>query len=495
MKKLLCVLLASLMLVGTLASCGVGNEENTTVGNNVTVAEGETREPLEIPDTRYDNTELCFLTRDQSEWSTVEIFAENQTTDSDNISTAVFERNDRILQAYGVTITELKKGLGDHHTSLTNEVAAPTGDFQGVITDTGTSASFATNGYLWNLNSDEVEYMDFTKPWWDTAMAEGMSIDEKLYFATGDLLTSDNDATFVILFNKQIATECNLPDLYEQVANKTWTMNTFYEFEQLAVRDNNGNSKLDYDSDVCGFAYTVDVPYCLLFGGGITMCTKDENDLPIYQLDVERADNIADMGKNIFSKDHTINLNDVVNATSITMYEIGQKTFGEGHALFMGEVMQCVTRLRGFEADFGILPYPMYNEQQGNYYSMMHTTASCVSIPKSVNDKQITMVSTMIEAMAYHSVDTLTEQYYEINLKTRDAKDEKSGPMMDMILSSRVCDLTYYYGWGSNAFTTLASCVLPSNNKNVASQSKRFQTSIERSITQLLRAMDKAENK
>ncbi|MBR5124753.1 MAG: hypothetical protein IKU90_06445, partial [Clostridia bacterium] len=83
----------------------------------------------------------------------------------------------------------------------------------------------------------------------------------------------------------------------------------------------------------------------------------------------------------------------------------------------------------------------------------------------------------------------------EINLKTRDAKDEKSGPMMDMILSSRVCDLTYYYGWGSNAFSTLASCVLPSSNKNVASQSKRFQTSIERSITQLLRAMDKAENR
>ncbi|MBR5124514.1 MAG: hypothetical protein IKU90_05220, partial [Clostridia bacterium] len=338
MKKLLCVLLAALMLVGTLASCGVGNEEDTTVGSNVTAKEEETREPLEIPDTRYDGTELCFLTRDQSEWSTVEIFAESQTTDSDNISTAVFERNDRILQAYGVTITELKKGLGEHHGALTNEVAAPTGDFQGVITDTQTSASFATNGYLWNLNSDDVEYMDFTKPWWDTAMAEGMSIDEKLYFATGDLLTSDNDATFVILFNKQIATECNLPDLYEIVSNKQWTMTTFYEYEQLARRDNNGNDKLDYDTDVCGFAYTVDVPYCLLFGGGITMCTKDEDDLPVYQLNVERADNIADMGKNIFSKEYTINMNDVVNSSGITMYEIGQKTFGEGHALFMGEV-------------------------------------------------------------------------------------------------------------------------------------------------------------
>ena len=494
MKKLLCVLLAALLLVGTLASCAVSDGGNeTTAANNGTVQEGDTREPLEIPDTRYDGIELCFLTRDESEWSTVEIFVENQTTESDNISNAVFERNDRILQAYGVTITELKKPTGEHHGTLTNEVAAPTGDFKAVISNTSGSASFATNGFLWDLNSDEAGYMDFTKPWWDNTMAEGMSIDGRLFFATGDLLTSDNDATFVILFNKKLADECKIPNLYELVSNKQWTMNTFYEYEQLAVRDNNGDNKLEFDTDVCGFAYTVDVPYCLLFGGGVTMVTKDEDDLPVYQLDVERADGIADMGKKIFAKDYTVDLNAAMTSSGLTMVETGQKAFGEGHALFMGEVMQCVTRLRGFDADFGILPYPMYNEQQGNYYSMMHFTASSVSIPKSVGEKDIGMVTSMIEAMAYHSVDTLTEQYYEINLKTKGAKDEQSGPMMDMILSSRVCDLTYYYQWGSGAFGSLATCLLPTGNKNVASQSKKFKTSIERSIKQYNQAMEKAD--
>ena len=493
MKKLLCVLLAALMLVGCFASCGTGTESSdTTAANNATTnAEDETRESLEVPDTRYDGEELCFLTRDESEWSTLEIFAENQTSESDNISNAVFERNDRIFQAYGVTITELKKPTGEHHGALTNEVAAPTGDFQAVVTNTSGSASFATNGFLWNLYADEIEYMDFTKSWWDTNMAEGMSIDDRLYFATGDLLTSDNDATFVILFNKQIVKDAQIPDLYELVSNKQWTMDKFYEFEQLAVQDKNGDGKLSYDSDVCGFAYTGDVPYCMLFGGGITMCTKDEGDIPVYELNIELAQNIADKGKLIFSKDHTVDLNAAVNAGGITMYEVGQKTFGESHALFMGEVMQCVTRLRGFEADFGILPYPMYNEQQGNYYSMMHLTASCVSIPKSVNAEKVVMVSSMIEAMAYHSVDTLTEQYYEINLKTKGAKDEQSGPMIDMILSSRVCDLSYYYQWGSNAFGSLASCLLPTSSVGVSSQNKKFKNSIERSIAQLQKAMAK----
>ena len=493
MKKLLCALLAALMLVGCFASCGTGTENSdTTAANNATTnAEDETRESLDIPDTRYDGEELCFLTRDESEWSTLEIFAENQTSESDNISNAVFERNDRIFQAYGVTITELKKTTTEHHGTLSNEVAAPTGDFHAVVTNTVNSASFATNGFLWNLYADEIEYMDFTKSYWDTNMAEGMSIDSRLYFATGDLLTSDNDATFVILFNKQIAKDAQLPDLYSLVSNKQWTMDKFYEFEQLAVQDKDGDGKLSFDSDLCGFAYTGDVPYCMLFGGGVTMCTKDENDEPIYELDIELAQNIADKGKLIFSKDHTVDLNAAQTSSGLTMVETGQKAFGENHALFMGEVMQCVTRLRGFEADFGILPYPMYNEAQGNYYSMMHFTASSVSIPKSISADKVTMVSSMIEAMAYHSVDTLTEQYYEINLKTKGAKDEQSGPMIDMILSSRVCDLSYYYQWGSNAFGSLASCLLPTSSVGVSSQNKKFKNSIERSIAQLQKAMAK----
>ena len=492
MKKLLCMLLASLMVVGTLASCGTGTEtEDTTAPGSIadTNVESETRETLDVPDTRYDGTELCFLTRDEGEWSTLEIFAEDQTSESDNISTAVFERNDRILQTYGVTITELKKPTGEHYTALSTEVSAPTGDFMAVVTNTINSASFATNGYLWNLNSDEIEFMDFEKPWWDTNMAHGMSIDERLYFATGDLLTSDNDATFIIMFNKQIVKDCNIPDLYALVENNEWTMDEFYKYEQLAVQDKNGDGKLSYDSDIAGLAYTGDVPYCMLFGGGVTMCTKDETDTPIYELDVELAQNIADKGQLIFSKDLTVDLNNPGDGSNVV--DAGKKAFGENHALFMGEVMQCVTRMRGYDVDFGILPYPMYNAQQGAYYSMMHLTASCVSIPRSVSGDNLVMVNSMIEAMAYHSMDTLTEQYYEINLKTKGAKDEQSGPMIDKILSNRACDLSYYYQWGSNAFGSLASCLLPTGGKGVASQTKRFKSSIERSISQLQKAMDK----
>ena len=146
-KKTLCALLASLMLVSVLASCGTTAEpgqENSSQTQADTVLENETRETLDIPDTRYDGQELCFLTRDHGEWTTLEIFADNQTAESDNISTAVFERNDRILQAYGITITEIKKETAQQPTTLSNEVAAPTGDFLAMIGATSDCASAAS---------------------------------------------------------------------------------------------------------------------------------------------------------------------------------------------------------------------------------------------------------------------------------------------------------------------------------------------------------------
>ena len=493
LKKLLCLALTALMLVGVLASCALPdlNSSSTTDPNGS--QGGEIQEELEIPDTRYDDTELCFLTRDESEWSTLEIFAKEMTSNTDNINNAVYERNDSILQNYGVTVTEIKEVTGDHYSMVSKETSAPTGDFQVIVTNCYNSANMATNRFLWDLNSDSVEYLDLEKPWWDSNLAKGMSINEKLYFATGDLMTSDNDATFVILFNKQIATDVNLPDLYSMVSNKEWTMDKMSEFIQTAKQDKDGDGKLAFDTDVAGFAYTGDGPYCVVFGGGVLMCTKDEDDTPFYNLDVERAQNVVEKGKLLFGKDYTVDLNAAQTSSGLTMVETGQKAFGENHALFMGEVMQCVTRLRGFDVDFGILPWPMYDTQQGSYYSMMHATASVVSIPRSINEEKLVMVTSMLEAMAYYSVDTLTEQYYEINLKTKGAKDEQSGPMIDEILASRACDLSYYYQWGSNAFAQLAQAALPSSSVSVSSMSKRQKTAVDKSITLLLKSMSKED--
>ncbi|MBE6652271.1 MAG: hypothetical protein E7610_02510 [Ruminococcaceae bacterium] len=489
LKRIICALLASVMITAALASCANGSEsgdESGTRPQTDTNNEENTLEVLDIPDTRYNNTELCFLTRDEGSWSTVEIFADSNTTSSDNISYAVFERNDRILQKYGVSIKEY--AVSDSYTAVTNEVAAPSGDFLAIVSNVSSATSFATSNYIWDLNSDQFDYIDLNKSWWDTDMAKNLSVNEMLFFATGDLMTLDNDATFAIMFNKSLATDSQLPNLYELVDNGQWTMDKLLDFEQRSVQDKNGDGSLSYDSDICGFAYTQDVAPCLLIAGGITLCQKDEEDIPFYELNIERTQDIADICKQIFSAEYTINMNEV----SVGVEEAGKKCFGENHALFFGECLQCVTRVRGYDVDFGILPFPKFNQQQDGYHSLMHATASMVSIPKSVTNDDLLMVECMLEAMACYSVDTLTKQYYEINLKTKGAKDVESGPMIDMILENRACDLAYYYNLGSNnAFANIASCLLPTNNSSVASENTRALKSVKNGITSLLKKLEK----
>ncbi len=485
LKRWISVILAAIMLLSTLTACGTPSEntdDTTKAPADSGAVEDETKETLDVPLEKY-NREFTILDRDEKEWSSVEIFAEANSTD--NISKAVFERNDRILQDYGVTVKELKYNTDEHINMVSKEVSAPTKEFQAVVSQTGVSTSMASQNYLWNLHSDEIEYLDLSKSWWDQNMVEGLSIENNLFCATGDLLTLDNDATFVILFNKALTTACHIPDLYEMVDNKEWTMAKFYEFAKLSKQDKDGDGKLSYNTDVSGFGWTDDAPYCFLFAGGITLSKKDENDSLIYELNVDRAQDIVDMGKLIFSNDHAVNLNSYMGPTGLGLMEIGKTCFGEGHTMFFAEVMQSVTRMRNYDVDFGILPFPMFDKYQGDYCSMMHLTAAMVSIPRSVVGNDLEMASAMLEAMAYHSVDTLTEQYYEINLKTKGAKDEKSGPMIDKILASRACDLVYYYGFGENAFGKLAGCLRPDATSSVSSTSKKFASSIGRDIRAL----------
>ena len=493
MKRILVSVLAALMLVSTFASCANNDGNTDDTNSGVTVDEGSLKETLDVPDTRYNGKELIFLTRDEGEWSTTEIFSEK--ANQDNISNAVYERNDMIREKFDVIVKEYKEINTKHDQKIKTEVSAPTGDFSAVIVSTAVASPLATSGYLWNLLSDDIEYLDFSKSWWDQALVEGMSIGERLHFATGDLLTADNDATFAILFNKSLANDAKLPDLYNLVDTYEWTMDKFYEFEQTTRNDKDGDNRLDYKSDVCGFAYTSDSKYCLLYAGGIKVTEKDENDEPIYTLDVGRADDIAEKCRLIFSKEYTIDMNNPGDGVNVV--EVGQTCFGGKHALFFGECMQCVSRMRGFDVDFGILPYPMFEKTQKKYYSVMHKTGSVVAIPRSVSegsDASLTMVTSMIEAMACYAQPTLTEQYYEINLKSKHSHDKESGPMIDMILANRVCDLAYYYNWGNDIVSQLGNAMLPTASTSIASQNKKYKNSVENAIKQTLKRFDSADN-
>lgn len=492
-KRILCALLASLMIL-PLAACGNTEEDtgtSTSTANAATDAETgeETKATLDLPEKRFDDFELTFITRDEAEWSTVEIIPDT-TSDFVNIAEAVTERNEILKSQYGVTLKELKTNPSEYPTKVNKETMSPSGDFQAIISRMDTAAGLVQQGSLIDLSAEEcTQYINFNKPWWDGKMVKDLTIDGKVYFATGDILTSDNDGTFALLFNKKIATEVKMPDLYKMVDNGTWTMDQMYTFEGLAINDKNGDGKLSYDTDVCGFAYTGDSPFCITYAGGLQIIRLEDGEL-VYNLDVSRGSNVADKAVRLFAKDLTVDM----NAPGTNVVEIGQKCFGENHALFFGECMQCVSRMRNYDVNFGILPFPKYDEAQTSYYSMMHLVGGVVSVPRSVQGEARERVAYLLEAISYHSVSTLTHLYYELNLKTKNAKDAESGPMIDLILANRVYDVAYTYQLGG-VVANVASAMLPDSKKNVAVVARTAESSINNGLRRLRNSIAKAEKK
>jgi hypothetical protein len=195
------------------------------------------------------------------------------------------------------------------------------------------------------------------------------------------------------------------------------------------------------DDDQYGLVTAYNTPEALITAAGVTLAVKDQNDIPKMETDLERLSAvISESGE--FYKD--------VKVVYGSDFEKSATIFQGGRALFYSEVLQCVTRMRESETDFGLIPWPKYDAAQDNYYSFVIGAAgTAVSLPSTQTDTHMSGI--ILDAMSAKSVDTLTVAYYNKALTQKYMRDETSVRMLDTILESRIFDQsqTYLYAWGN----------------------------------------------
>jgi hypothetical protein len=69
----------------------------------------------------------------------------------------------------------------------------------------------------------------------------------------------------------------------------------------------------------------------------------------------------------------------------------------------------------------------------------------------------------------------LRPAYYNVALKTKYARDEESGRMLDLIFSSRCYDIGYVYGWGG--LNTLPNTLYTAKSTDFSSQFAKLEKS------------------
>ena len=80
-----------------------------------------------------------------------------------------------------------------------------------------------------------------------------------------------------------------------------------------------------------------------------------------------------------------------------------QNSFFNGRAMLLWGRLDSAAVLRNMEQDFGIIPCPMFTEDQGEYYTTSND-ASMVCVPTT--DKDLDDIGFVIEAMCRESTDT-----------------------------------------------------------------------------------------
>ncbi|MFA6948634.1 MAG: ABC transporter substrate-binding protein [Eubacteriales bacterium] len=391
-----------------------------------------------------------------------------EAENGDPIDDAVYKRNSSIEEKYNCNIH--MNYSGDVAGDIKKLVSSGDNTYSIALPPSQAAAVMASEGYLSDLNN--MPYINLSKKYWDQGLVSGVKINNKVYFATGDIMMMDDDATWVFYFNKSLVSEYSLKSPYDYVRNDEWTMDTLYKTISSVSADLDGDGK-----------YTMEDRYGLVthnggFGmfqyfGAQPIITSESGELQIT-FDNERMYKLIEITTAI-SKDMTASY-------TFTDWSDGVNMFADSKALFYVEVLDKFRHLRGADVDFGVIPAPKLDEAQENYTTAFDAITSVVVVPSSnTSDEQIGFI---LEAMAGGSVNTLTSAYYDTNLTTKYMRDEDSIEMLEIILRNRIYDLGRFYTIGGTQ--GIFSSVISQGNNDFASQYAKIADKAQTELAKLI---------
>ena len=105
------------------------------------------------------------------------------------------------------------------------------------------------------------------------------------------------------------------------------------------------------------------------------------------------------------------------------------------------------------EDDIGLLPYPLLDETQDAYHTVVHDTAEVGAIPLTAANYD--MSSAVVQALNEATAESVTPTYYETALKIKYVRDNYSAQMIDIIHDGISGLFTLIYGgaWANDIFT------------------------------------------
>lgn len=477
MKKALTLLLVLLMLAPTVSmtACSDAGTDNTdtteTTAGAVPSADAETEAETEPEDERAaipDNLpEMDFEGRDFIVLGSDPGFTryiDAEELNGEVVNDAVYARNLAIDERFNATISHYIPGTTDADygvTSTTIRNAVTAGDtdtFHLISYHVVEAGGIAVQGYL--MNWYDLPHINFDQPWWSDSTVGDLSMNNHCFLAVGDAAVSSISQTYCVIYDKEAAETYGIEDVYSVVRDGKWTIDYLASICESTAIDVDGNGTWD-SNDYYGLSSNLlSNVNTYLWAFDNQIFTKNEEGILEFNYYNEHLVDIFEKVYYFFNETAGVYASNESHTYGIEQF----KNYG---SLFTNALISYTTvYLADYEHEYGIIPYPKYDEAQAEYKTMVDGNHEAMAIAKNAVD--FDFIGVMTEVMCAEAYKQILPAYYDVALKQRYASSAEDAEMIELCVDSRVFDLGYVYdNWKGVSF--YMQTLIPAGNKDIAS--------------------------
>ena len=490
MKKVFALLLAILMLLPIIVSCGEERENPDPVpsssskpsstssskndeGNNGDDTQGSTNnstptsssntdsgnkdddDKVELPPetvTKWKGDTLNILatvwvgTEPGAPWSQVELCVKpaeeggykDDTNFGVTINGAVLDREAFIKKEYGVTLNWINARNNVISTLITTGIASGSKEtrYHIAMPRMMEAQTLVSNNTIFDISQSK--YIDLDKSYYNQVSRESYTVNGITLFMAGDFSFLDEQTSYLIYFNEAMADGfASFPDLYKMVREGKWTIEQMTNAARL-VSKNSGDPAWT-DDDTYGFGTTTLSQFYQYSGIQQVSVVDDQY---VVSLNDSRVGTLID---------------EILELTGATFartdwtggYSGLEAAFFDSRLLFFNEVIQKTDHIGSQSDEFkvGVLPTPKLNEAQETYYTPCSYQSVVMCIPKTTTDREYSEY--FFEILSYTGQKYIMKAYLT-NLRTK-LNPETITDSMDIIqnyIFANLCyDQGYMFGW------------------------------------------------
>ncbi|HHX53464.1 MAG TPA: hypothetical protein GX704_01010 [Clostridiales bacterium] len=484
-NRILSAKILSVLLVILLVSCGgpsgspSGADTAADVTADAVIAETETDIYADLPKSDFGGYEFRIL-NNISNFAMTTMFAEE--LNGEPVNDAIYNRNALVEQDLNINMVEQMQEW--HEVTATMQKLISAGDpvYDAFWNESKFQTPFAVEGKL--IPIEQLTNIAIEKPWWYAKANDSLSIGGNKHILIGDLHLMFKESFWMTGFNKSVIDANSLADPYELVDSGKWTLDAMHELMAAVTADIDGDGKITAD-DMMGVSLHGGGGLPFMIGTGVRLSGKDDNDLPTINVTGEAfISRYSAAAEKIFGDKDLVCLEG--RTANTNKYNNGfHGVFFTGHTLFYVEPIGSLKKLRDMDAEFGVVPFPKYDETQQEYSSLIASFSACMAVPVTNTDLDRTGI--ILENLCARSYEGLRQAYSEVTLDFKYIRDEESSKMLQLIFDTGAFELTSVFGWGGVADTV--SDYLSKGNPNIASTIEKKMSKIESEMAKTVEAL------